>query len=259
MANNNLTPKMENFCQAVVKLGEYAAAYRVAYNCENMKHETAVRNASTLAAVPKIKSRIQALQQLGANEAIYGIAEAMRDAVDLHLADANELVQVRRINCRHCHGVDHLYQWKNQREYAVALASWLERKEFDAKRRGPKSLPPPQPNHDGGFGFRKYGAPHPDCPECDGEGFEDVKLMDSRKLTGRARKLYAGAKVTKNGIEVVTRNQDAALQNVMRALGMFTETVKLLPPGAAADGVPALPDDPQEASRRYQEWIKGKG
>ncbi len=183
----------------------------------------------------------------------------MRDAVDLHLADANDLIQLRRLNCRHCHGVDHAYQWRNAREFADATAAWVQRETFEKARRGPKVMGAPRPTDDGGYGFTKVRDPNPDCPKCDGEGLEDVKVSDTRKLTGRAKKLYAGIKVGKDGrIEVLTRNQDAALTNVMKALGMFTENVKILPPGAAPDGVPALPEDPAEASRLYQAWVRGE-
>ena len=32
---------------------------------------------------------------------------------DIATADPNDLIQFRRICCRHCHGKKHLYQWSN--------------------------------------------------------------------------------------------------------------------------------------------------
>lgn len=260
MAKDELTGKMENFALAVVKLGEYGAAYKEAYDCTRMKQATINRNASRLAATPKIAARINQLKNEAKAEVIYGVVEAMRDAVDLHTANANELVQVRRLNCRYCNGKDHEYQWRDPREFAEALARAIDLKGIQDKRRGPKTPQVQLPTNDGGYGFVRVAPPHPDCPRCDGEGTEDIKVADTRKLTGAARKLYAGAKVNKDGrIEILFRNQDAAHDRIMKALGMFTENVKLLPPGAAPDGVPALPADANEAARVYQAWVKGQG
>lgn len=260
MAKDELTGKMENFALAVVKLGEYGAAYRQAYDCARMKAATVNRTAWQLAQMPKVAARIAQLKADVKATVIYGVAEAMRDAVDLHTANANELVTVRRINCRHCNGIDHLYQWRNPREFAEALARAMDLETIQKTRRGPKTPPVKLPTDKGGYGFSRVAAPHPDCPDCDGEGFPDMKVADTNKLTGAARKLYAGAEYTKDGrIKINLRSQDAALANVMKALGMFTETIKLLPPGAAPEGAPGLPEDPNEAARVYQAWVKGQG
>jgi len=260
MTKESLNIKQEQFANAVVKLGEYTKAYREVYDCRNWKPDTVNSTASRLAASPKVAARISQLKAAAAKQVIYGVVEAMRDAIDLHTADANELVQVRRLNCRYCNGKNHEYQWRDPREFAEALARAIDLKGIQDKRRGPKTPPVQLPTDDGGYGFVRIAAPHPDCPRCDGEGTEDIKVADTRKLTGAARKLYAGAKINKNGrIEILTRNQDGAHERIMKALGMFTETVKLLPPGAPADGVPALPHDESEASRVYQAWLRGDG
>ena len=44
---------------------------------------------------------------------------------------------------------------------------------------------------------------------------------DTRHLSEGARRLYAGIKVTKDGIEIKMRDQDAALVNIAKHLGMF--------------------------------------
>ena len=58
------------------------------------------------------------------------------------------------------------------------------------------------------------------CPECGGDGVPFVWFADTRTLTGAARLLYAGVKRTRNGMEILTRNQDDALKNVAAYLGM---------------------------------------
>lgn len=60
---NKLTIKQENFAQAYVKLGDKSAAYRDAYNCENMKPESINRKAFQLFHEVKITARIQELQK----------------------------------------------------------------------------------------------------------------------------------------------------------------------------------------------------
>jgi phage terminase small subunit len=42
-------------------------------------------------------------------------------------------------------------------------------------------------------------------------------------LTGSAKKLFVGVKRTRDGMEVKLRDQDAALHNLARYLGMFIE------------------------------------
>lgn len=65
--------------------------------------------------------------------------------------------------------------------------------------------------------------PNPECKSCGGEGHNQPFFADTRKLKGGARLLYAGVKVTKEGIEVKTMDQMKALENVARHLGMFKD------------------------------------
>lgn len=66
---------------------------------------------------------------------------------------------------------------------------------------------------------------------CGGRGEVSVHLADTRKLSGPARRLFAGVKHTKNGIEIKMRDQDAALANISRYLGMVVERKELSGPG----------------------------
>lgn len=62
--------------------------------------------------------------------------------------------------------------------------------------------------------------PNPACTTCRGEGVSFVRVSDTSKLTGTARKLYAGAKQTKDGIEIKMRDQDGALRFLAEYLGL---------------------------------------
>lgn len=132
-------------------------------------------------------------------------------------ANPNDIVQVRRTCCRHCHGFGHQYQW-TEAEYSAAVA-----RAVDSGK--------PAPDGMGGFGFDPKASPNPDCPECGGLGIEDVHVADTRKLRGAARVLYAGAERTRNGIKVTMRDKDKAVENLARYLGMMVDKKEFSGPG----------------------------
>jgi phage terminase small subunit len=137
-------------------------------------------------------------------------------------ADPNELIQNRRVNCRHCWGVSHKFQW-TQNEYLDAVNHALAQK--------PLAAPP---DGLGGFGFDRTREPNRNCPECRGEGFEDIFVADTNKLTGSARRLYAGLKKTKDGIEIKMRDQDGALNNIAKYLGLLIDRKEVSGPNGGA-------------------------
>lgn len=138
-------------------------------------------------------------------------------------ADPNDLIELRRIACRFCHGEGFAYQWTDQ-EFAKACS--------DAEKSGSAI-----PDFAGGFGFDTRKDPHPDCPECNGLGVEQVVPKDTRDLNPSARALYAGVEVTKQGLKIKTQDQVAALQLVGKHLGMFVDRKELSGP----DGAPLMP------------------
>lgn len=115
---------------------------------------------------------------------------------DIATADANDLIQYRRLCCRYCYGAGFRYQ-RTTGEREIAFAEW------EAEQREADDDDPVKPfDEKGGIGFHKLKAPNPECPECFGEGVEDVYVPDTRLLTGAAKIAYAGVKVTREGIEV---------------------------------------------------------
>mgnify|MGYP001202145189 CR=1 FL=1 len=144
-------------------------------------------------------------------------------------ADPNDIVQVRRTCCRHCHGFGHQYQW-TEAEYSAAVD-----RAVDSGK--------PAPDGMGGFGFDPKASPNPDCPECGGLGIEDVHVADTRKLRGAARVLYAGAERTRNGIKVTLRDQDKARDNLARYLGMLKDRTEISGPGGGPIGLANLTAD----------------
>ncbi len=188
-----------------------------------------------------------ALQGLVA-ETGYTLKDAIKRWVDIASADLNDVVAVRRVNCRHCHGVNHAYQW-TAREYFDTCAKSMTKGD-------------PLPDMEGGDGWRKNREPHPDCPECDGDGEESVYIADTRKLTGAARLLYAGVKQTRYGPEVQVHSQAEAVVNLVKVLGGFTERKEISGPNGGPIPIASLqmtvPVDPADAARLYQRLMEGK-
>ena len=90
-------------------------------------------------------------------------------------------------------------------------------------------------------------APRGDCGACQGAGIGRVVIADTKSLSGAARKLYAGAKQTKFGIEVQLHDQMKALENVARHLGMFNDKITLK--GDAENPLRMLIADSDEGAR----------
>jgi hypothetical protein len=102
-------------------------------------------------------------------------------------------------------------------------------KALDAEKEAPDGM--------GGFGFDVNADPHPECPECGGNGIEMVHIADTRKIKGAAKALYVGAERTRNGIKISMRDKDAAVANLARYLGMMIDRKELSGPGGGPVGL----------------------
>ena len=162
---------------------------------------------------PRISVEIEKRKAIVAAEAKLEIGTVVRAITSVLVADPRELMELRRIPCRYCNGDNHLYQFSPE-EMRQAYIKWMKEPEpklpFDMK---------------GGDGYRHKGDPHPDCPECGGIGIEQAYFKDSRDLSPDAAALYVGVKTTKNGIEVMTRDKDAAIKQAALYLGMNKQTI----------------------------------
>lgn len=168
---------------------------------------------------PKIKSLIADGEKDLARRTEITAEKVLMRWWDIATADPNELVRHEIDCCRHCHGIGHKFQWRDQEEYDKAVAT-----AFAAAKEGEPTV---MPSKEGGFGFKSRRKPHPDCPKCEGRGYGRVVLSDTRYLTGPAKILYAGVKQTKFGIEVVMLDKHKALENIARHIGMFNDKLKL--------------------------------
>lgn len=181
------------------------------------------RSGLTLVSDPLIAAAIAlARGQRSARTDIYA-DEVLRRWWVLATADPNELVQLRRVNCRHCHGTNHEFQ-RTRAEIDEAL-----RKHEATSKKGKGTAPF---DEKGGDGYDPWGDPNPDCPECSGEGIERVYFQDTRNLSPAARLLYAGVEQGPNGsTKLKLRDQEAALLNVAKHLGMHVDRKEVSGPG----------------------------
>lgn len=167
-------------------------------------------------------------EQLAARRERYEFSteQILRRYWQIATADPNEIVEVRRVNCRHCQGEGFNYQWTiNEYAQAVKRAEWLKE---------------PLPDCTGGFGFDVTLDPNPLCPECNGVGVVREFLKDSRDFSPRAKALFAGVKATKYGLEVKFNDQTDALNQIAKHLGMFIERKELSGPNGAPLQMPEL-------------------
>lgn len=208
--------------------------------------------ASRALAMPKITQAIEARKRLLAEQAAGKIdvdaERVIQEWAMIATADPTEVVTVRRLNCRHCWGLTFAYQYTDA-EYAKETAAALDAGE---------SLEP----FVGGPGFNCVGEPNPHCPECGGEGVDNVHIADLRKLKPAARRLIAGIKQGKHGIEVQFRDQGEALAKLAQWLGLLVNKNEHTGPNGGPIQTQnvnyTLPTDPQEAARAYQALMEGK-
>lgn len=141
----------------------------------------------------------------------------LREWMDIATADPRELVDTRVGCCRYCWGIEGKREWM-EHEYATALQEALLN----------NFLPPA---FEGGLEYSPTREPNLKCKKCKGEGIGRNVIKDSRYYSPKAAKLYAGAKQTKDGIEIKMRDQDKARDNIAKYLGMLVERKELSGPG----------------------------
>lgn len=140
----------------------------------------------------------------------------LREVLAIATADTNEIVEIRRGCCRYCYGTEHRYQYTDQRELGRARAA------FDLTE---ESLV--EAFEHGGLGFDAKKTPHAECSQCGGEGGAYVHVKDTRLLSPQARALFAGAKQTKDGIEVKLHSKDKHVELLMRHLGLLNDKLEV--------------------------------
>lgn len=154
--------------------------------------------------------------------------KALQEVWNIATADPRELVEYRVGCCRYCWGKDHRYQ-RTAAELARDKAAHEAARRADPKKAAAKF------DVQGGDGYLRARGPNADCPECSGEGEGRTVFHDTRTVSPAAASLFAGVKETKEGLEIKIHSKDAALDKVLRHLGLFEKDNRQKSP---LDGLP---------------------
>lgn len=211
LASDTLTQKQEDFCSWYVQYRNASTAYRQVYDVQpNTKPHTVNTAAHRLLAHPDVAARIEELRNLAESKTVMRARELLGDLLDIATADPNELIRHSRVNCRHCRGVGHAYQWQDA-EWSIKAAMAM-----DAEMAPPRD--------DGGFGYDPTLPPVPTCPLCFGQGVAVVDVANTNELTGKARKLYKGIKLKGDGsLEVLMHDQADARKELAKIFGIYAD------------------------------------
>lgn len=211
--------------------------------------------ACRLLARPEIRWWVDALMEDRVEAARMTRERVLADIEALTAADANELAEHRRVNCRYCWGKDFKYQ-RTQGEYDRDMAEWakeVHKAEVEGK------APPPPFDEMGGVGFRRNGDPNPECPECCGEGVGEVFFKDTRKASRRARLLYAGAKVGKDGWEIKMHSVDKAREMLAKHHKIYEDRTEVTLNLSAEDLEQRFAARMAAARKRQEEVARERG
>lgn len=246
-----LTEKREAFAEHYAAHRNGPAAYVHAFNVSpETKPASIATEASKLLADPEVTQRIDEIVRAATavGDVTLKLADVFKRLCLIATTDPRELTKTKVGNCRHCHGEDFGYRWRDK-EYENALADWAA-----ATRKNPGA---PMPDVAGGLGFRPFDPPHPDCPECGGLGVVNVGMADTANLSPGALALYEGVKQTKNGIEILTFDRAKAIDMIVRMMGGFQDNVILkgqLEAAVKAVVVPAA--NAVEAAQAYEAMLQ---
>ncbi|MGZ9712992.1 terminase small subunit [Glaciimonas sp. GNP009] len=238
----NLTPRIKLFVVEYSKdLNGTQAAIRSGYSVKTA-NEQSVR----LLANVSVKHAFDAIMNDRIEQGIFDGDKIIQNWVTISQIDPNSLTQHRRVACRYCHGANHRYQYTpaemedakviHDDENWSRIAKKLDALDWDNK---------------GGLGFNGTLDPHPDCPECWGEGVGSLFFADTRKLSPENLPLFAGVKQTKDGLEILTHSQADSLDKLARHFGLYRD--KLAEAVAGSYTKEALEEKFADAMLRAQE------
>ena len=208
-----LSDKQARFVEEyLVDLNATQAAIRAGYS-----EDTARQQGSRLLTDADIADAVAAAMTARSERVGYTSDQLLRDLVDIATVDANELVEHRIGCCRYCWGLEHRYQY-TPREWERVEADRM-RLRNEAIEKGKEDPGPADPQ--GGLGFNATRAANAACPECFGEGEGRPVFKDSAKASPAARRLYAGVKVTRDGMEMKLHDRLGALDKIAKHLGFY--------------------------------------
>lgn len=227
-------------CEYVANGGDAPAAYRECIRSDGTKRQIEAR-ARQLLKDPSVLAKIDELHERVEKAAVLSATDIVERLTLIANADLTKLSRVVQRCCRHCYGAGHRYQWRDNIELEKAC---------DKARKDKTPAPLPL----GGFGFNATLAPHPECPQCDGVGHEEVEIPPASSYGLAEKAAYLGAKTGKYGIEVAYEKPTEALKLIAQTMGMLgPKSPDATPPSTE---VPTVSQDPVEASKAYAEFLR---
>lgn len=226
---DGLSPAHQRFVAEYLLTYNATIAYMAVY--PHVLRTTAGCEGWRLLKNPRIKAEIDRQHREAIGLLTMTREDMIGNLVAIIQADPNELSHVRHVCCPHC--------WGN---------------EPPKVKRGKLDM---------GHGKTRVSVaadPDPECEHCEGEGVEQVRLSDTRKLAGTARALFAGVKITQSGVQVLTENKAVAREQLAKMLGLYeldnhqkqsslTEALAAFMGGIHETGsrLPIAPPKPKEA------------
>ena len=200
-----ITEKAQRFVdEYMVDLNASQAAIRAGYS-----RDTAGQIGHELLKKPEIQLALSVARKLQQERTGITADRVLREIAYVALADARELVEGKKGCCRHCWGEGHRAQH--------TVGEQNRRMEDHRKKGGlPEDF-----DQEGGIGYNPHRPPHPECPDCMGDGRLHVVINDTRNFSPAAVALYAGIKQTDKGVEVKMHSKVDALEKLMKHLGLY--------------------------------------
>ncbi|AQQ46743.1 terminase small subunit [Burkholderia cenocepacia] len=181
-----------------------------------------VKSNTTLRMAPHIRRRLDELAELRNKKHAAEADTIIEYLYNVVKADPNELAEVQQGACRYCYGYDvahkkktgetrinHKYQFRTNEERRI---------EKDAN--GGEL-----PNGNGGIGYSKERAPHPECPMCDGRGETNYIVHDTNTFTP-ARALIKGIKIAGGQVEIALHDKLKAADMLLKVMGKYEQDNK---------------------------------
>jgi phage terminase small subunit len=205
---------------------------------------------------------VKRIVEKAARIAAVSAAQLRHDLRIMWMAQPDELVGVWRIPCRHCHGDRGQFQFTAAEAYYIEQAysygeeQWpaacltqdfgpeiysFARAAYEAGREG-KVL-----DMKGGEGYTRTGEINPRCSQCSGQGMPMVYIADTRKVSEGARRLFKGARVQGDRLEVVTIDRMHVMDLLARDCKVGVERKELVLQ------LPKTPDEFDQALKQMSE------
>lgn len=221
-----LTEKQKRFVEEyLVDLNATQAAIRAGYS-----PKTANEQGARLLVNVSIQQALQKAMKDREQRTVVTADRVVQELWNIVTADANDIVELRRCCCRYCWGINNRYQLTANEMKARKDSYAIEAAKAAAEGKTIAVFDPL-----GGIGYDATKEPNPVCPECFGVGVTEPFIKDTRKLPPGVKSLYAGVKVTKDGVEVRMHSKDKAMELLGRHLGMFKDKVEVEIKGGIAE------------------------